>query len=816
MRGLKFIISLSITLGLIYLLDNRWVVGEKPIPPIGRFLDPFNGFWRNIEANDFMGPSTLDIKGLKENVTVVYDSLSIPHIFADNDMDLYFAQGYITAMHRLWQMEFQTHAAAGRVSEITGAGANDMFLEYDRGQRRLGMVFAAQNSMASLAGDQNALLIVEKYSEGINAFIKTLQYKTLPFEYKLLDYRPEPWSPLKCALLQKSMEQTLCMGDKDMEMTNALKLFGWDVVELLYPDHESVGDPIVEKINAWNFSNNIPDTIPIALPEELLAVRKLPGIDPTIGSNNWAVSGTKTASGSPILCGDPHLSLSLPSIWFAIQLKAPGINTMGVSLPGAPGVIIGCTDSIAWSITNAQRDLVDWFAITFQDHSRTKYLLDSQWVDTKKVIERFKVRGKPVFEDTLLYTYWGPIPYDENYHATNNLKGYAFRWISHDPFGSAIAFYKLNRAQNYADFMEALNYFDAPASNFAFASAAGDIAMRVQGKYPMRRPMEGKFVLDGSKSANGWFGFIPNDQNINDKNPARGFVSSANQYPVDDTYPYYITATSFEAYRNRRINKILGGLNNIQPADMMKLQNDNYNLKAEESLPFFLNQLDTTAFSQPEKEAFQLLSSWDYFNTKDAEAASYYEAWWDNLMALIWDELDGKDINLIRPTTFNTIKLLQDKPNLSFFDIQSTPEKEDARSVIQKGFSIAVSSIAGWKEEHANVKAGWADYKDGYIGHLMRLEPLGIHVKTGGNHDIINANSRTKGPSWRMIVSLEKTGVKMWGVYPGGQSGNPGSKHYTDMVDHWANGEYYPLLFLHKPEDARERQFYTTQLKRQR
>jgi penicillin amidase len=229
-----------------------------------------------------------------------------------------------------------------------------------------------------------------------------------------------------------------------------------------------------------------------------------------------------------------------------------------------------------------------------------------------------------------------------------------------------------------------------------------------------------------------------------------------------------------------------------------------------------LNQLDTTAFSQPEKEAFQLLSSWDYFNTKDAEAASYYEAWWDNLMALIWDELDGKDIDLIRPTTFNTIKLLQGKPNLSFFDIQSTPEKEDARSVIQKGFSIAVSSIAGWKEEHANVKAGWADYKDGYIGHLMRLEPLGIHVKTGGNHDIINANSRTKGPSWRMIVSLEKTGVKMWGVYPGGQSGNPGSTHYTDMVDHWANGEYYPLLFLHKPEDARERQFYTTQLKRQR
>ena len=281
--------------------------------------------------------------------------------------------------------------------------------------------------------------------------------------------------------------------------------------------------------------------------------------------------------------------------------------------------------------------------------------------------------------------------------------------------------------------------------------------------------MEAKPPMDGSA-------FIPNDQNIMDKNPARGFVSSANQYPVDATYPYFITATNFEAYRNRRINKVLTDLTKIQPTDMMNLQNDNYNLKAEESLPFFLNQLDSTSFSSAEKEAYRLLSSWDYFNNKDSEGASYYEAWWDNLMPLLWDEMRQEDVTLQLPTTFNTIRLLKENPNLSFFDIQQTPEKETAREVIRKAFTFGVEDLERWKAEHSSAKAEWGDYKDSYIGHLMRIEPLGIHVRAGGNHDIVNAHSRTNGPSWRMIVSLEKSGIKMWGVYPGGQSGNPGQQ----------------------------------------
>lgn len=809
MKVVKFLVSLAFTLGLIYLLDNPWTVGGITIPPLGKFLDPFHGFWQNIETSEKPEHQNLEIDGLQAPVTVLFDSLLIPHIFASNESDLYLAQGYVTAMHRLWQMEFQTHAAAGRLSEII---ANDAILDYDRAQRRLGMTYGARNFVRYIESEPIIRNMVEKYTEGVNQYIRSLRYEDLPFEYKLLDYRPEPWTPLKVALLLKSMSQTLNMADKDMEMTNALRLFGKATVDLLYPDDEHTGDAIVEKPGKWNFRPTFPENTPLALPDDLVKLNKLPGPSPNNGSNNWAVSGSKTATGAPILCGDPHLTLRLPSIWYAIQLNAPGINAMGVSLPGAPCIVIGFNDSIAWSMTNSQRDLVDWFHITFQDEKRDKYLLDDGWASTKKVIEEIRIRGRQPFYDTVIYTHWGPVTYDRHFRSDNNRNGYAFRWISHDASAELMALYLLNRAHNYNDFMNALNYFSAPAQNFAFASVSGDIAMRVQGKFPVRRKEEGKFVLDGSKTSNGWQLFIPNEQNIMDKNPPRGFVSSANQYPADETYPYYITARSYEAYRNRRINQVLEESDSLTVTDMMALQNDNFNLKAAESLPLFLSYLDTVKFYPEEKEAYRILKDWDYFNHAESIGAAYYEAWWDNLMPLIWDELDRKDTLLTLPTTYTTIKLLREKPDLSFFDILSTPEKESAGDVIRKAFARAVQDIEQWQKDNGN-PVTWGRYKDAYISHLLQpLKPLSATVNAGGNHDIVNAHSRTHGPSWRMIVSLEKTGVQAWAVYPGGQSGNPGSRHYTEMIEKWKNGQYYPLLFLKNPGTKTEDIYASVQL----
>lgn len=790
MKVFKFLLSLIITLVLVYALNTSLSVGKTKIPPLGKFLSPFHGFWQNSEPGDYTPPAELSLPGLKDKVTILYDSQAIPHIFASNDHDLYLAQGFVTAQHRLWQMEIQTHAAAGRVSEIVGQVA----LDNDRAMRRLGMVYGAEHALKAMMTNDTARIMVEAYTAGVNAYIETLTDRTLPFEYKLLDYKPEPWTNLKCALLLKNMCKTLSMGDKDMEMTNALALYGTDVVELLYPDVDIYADPVVNRPGKWKFTNILSDTIPYALPAEIIKVSKLPKEDPTTGSNNWAVAGSKTRSGSPILCGDPHLNLSLPSIWYAIQLHAPGANTMGVSLPGAPGIIIGFNDSIAWSVTNAQRDLADWFKITYRDGKKDQYKLDGAWKNTTKVVEQFHVRGKETVIDTVIYTHWGPVTYDKNYHAENNLNDYSFRWMAHDPSLEVLAVYKLNRAKNHADYTEALNYFLAPPQNFVFAAVSGDIAMRVQGKYPARRKGEGKFVLDGSKSSNGWQAYIPNEQNAAELNPIRGFVSSANQHPADSTYPYFVTATHFETYRNRRINQVLSESDSITVQDMMNLQHDNYNLKAAESLPFFLSQLDTVSLSQQEQTAIAILKDWNYYNDVESEGASYYEAWWDNLMALLWDEMENDSINLERPTTYHTIHLLKNRPDLAFADIQKTKEKETVKDVIHIAFKLGVEDIEKWK--NGNRKAAWADYKDSYIGHLLRLEPLNIHVRAGGNHDIVNALSKTHGPSWRMVVSLEQKGVQAWAIYPGGQSGNPGSIHYNDMVTRWVTKNYFKLHFL--------------------
>lgn len=827
MRVFKLLLSLSITAGLIFVLNNSWEMGSTRIPPLGKFLDPFHGFWHNIETESAPVAAYLSVKGLNDKVTVIYDKLLIPHVFASNNDDLYLTQGFITAIHRLWQMEFQTHAAAGRISELIGPGKDSVILNYDRKQRRLGMVYAAENALKGM--EKNSILkqAIEKYTAGVNQYISSLSYKDLPLEYKLMDYEPEPWNTFKVGLLLANMAQTLNIGDKDIEMTNALHLFGKDTIALLFPDREPVGDPIVDNPEGWNFEPVELKNIPPALPDELInsTQRKIP--DLKTGSNNWAVSGSKTATGSPILCNDPHLNLNLPSLWYAIHLNSPDVNTMGVSLPGAPAVIIGFNDSVAWGMTNAQRDLVDWYTITYEDDKKDKYLLDSNWVATRKVVEKINVRGRGDFYDTVVYTHWGPVTYDENFSSENELKDHAFRWISHDESQELLTFYKLNRAKNYDDFMEALDHFAAPAQNFVFASVSGDIAMRVQGKFPVRRDLEGKFTLDGTLSSNGWQAFIPYEHNVMIKNPPRGFVSSANQYPSDATYPYYITATSYEAYRNRRINSVLSSDTSITVEDMMRLQNDNYNLKAEESLPVFLSYIDSASLTDNERAAFTILKSWNYVNDIESEGASYYEAWWDNLMPLLWDEMKNSDVSLSYPTAFNTILLIKTQPTLSFFDITSTPEKETVGDVIRQAFKFAVYDIIEWKKSRMvnlsgdsldarMIKVRWADFKDTYIEHVARLSPLSIHVEHGGNHDIVNASSRRHGPSWRMIISLEKDGIRPYGVYPGGQAGNPGSRFYDNMLDHWSKGKYYLLSFFRSETEGNAHMYYKIELNPER
>ncbi len=802
MKGIKFIISLVITIALTYSLNRGWDFGN-PIPPLGKFLDPFHGFWANAEP-EALPDYEIAIPGLQGKVSVVYDSLLIPHIFASNDDDLYKVMGYVTAQHRLWQMEFQTHAAAGRISEIIGEKA----LNFDREQRRLGMVYGAKNSAAAHAKDSVINRMNTQFTEGVNAYIQSLSYQDFPFEYKLLDYEPELWNDLKMGLLLKNMSKTLNFGENDFEMTNALNLFGKEMLDLLFPDWEAVGDPIVDNTGGWRFNPITLDSVPLAVPDRLVNIEPVTKAVKGVGSNNWAVSGLKTATGSSILANDPHLSLSMPSIWFAAHLNSPSVNTMGVTFPGSPVIILGFNDSISWGATNAQRDLVDWYKIEFKDKTRNEYKSDGHWLPTRKVVEEITIKGGATFYDTVVYTHHGPVVYDHSFRGESEKNHYAFRWIAHDESLELKTFYLLNHARNYRDYMDALEYFSGPAQNFVFASTDGDIAIRVQGKFPVRRKNEGKFVLDGTKSSTEWKAFIPNDQNIMTKNPSRGFVSSANQYPTDITYPYYIHSNVYEAYRNRRINQQLSAMDEITPADMMKLQNDNYNLQAAESLPFMMQQLDAVALTANEQKIAALLKSWDFVNSSESQAATYYEVWYNTLYRNIWDEMTTSTASLSLPSDYTTIKLMKSDSAYSFYDVVSTPEKEDLQMLVRQNFSKCIDIIEVWKKEN-DKEPEWGLFKDTKVGHLLRIEPLGYHVVNGGNGNAINATKGGHGPSWRLVASMERIGVKAWGIYPGGQSGNPGSRFYNNLLDPWAEGKYFRLKFPHSERETNTYKLFT-------
>ena len=759
------------------------------VPPIGKLLDPNQGFWQNSFSEDMDYEEELDLKNLQEPVKVVYDENLIPHIFADNENDLYRVQGYITAKHRLWQMEFQTMSAAGRISEIVGPIA----IELDRMTKRKGLAFSAETSLLFIQKEHpDTYELMEAYADGVNQYIENLPESKLPIEYKILNYKPEAWSTYKSLLLLKYMADML-VSDMDLEYTNLRNQIGQELMDKLYPNFPEENDPVIESERIWDF---VP--LEVSRPEGIeypvsdIFVNALPQPVDGIGSNNWAVSGTKTKSGNPILANDPHLSLNMPSLWYIMQLSTSSHSVKGATLPGALGVISGFNEDIAWGVTNATRDTRDWYAIQFKDENRTEYLYDEVWVKSTFRIEEIKVKGQNSFMDTVVYTHYGPVVYDKNFRSERKDVNFSLKWTAHMESNEQKTFLLLNKGKNHDDYINALNYYTSPAQNFVFASKDGDIAMKVQGRFPLKWEGQGKFLMDGKNPDFEWQGFIPNEQNPSTLNPARGFVSSANQHSVDPSYPYYIFDNSFEHYRNRRLNNRLREMNEITTKDMMALQFDNFNLHASEALPVMLNLLDSIDTSQMDESGIKYLTqlrAWNFNYYPNQEEPTLYQIWWERLYHGIWSKWKSKEKPVVLPNKYQTTKLLKDEPESDLFDNPETVEKEIAKSLVRASFFEMVEKI---KEiETADKDYSWANYKKTSILHLVpNFKSFShINVYTGGGTGILNATSERNGASWRIIVEMGDGG-EAFGIYPGGQSGNPGSKYYDNLLKKWANGEY--------------------------
>lgn len=816
MKWLKAILSLFLCAIVFWGLNNR----HGLFPSLGKLTNPFSGFWQNGTGSD-TPPSELVFPELRDKVQIFWDANLIPHIFAQNEADLFFAQGYVAAYLRLWQMEFQVLYAAGRLSEIFGKIA----LEHDRYQRRFGLPWSAEKAIEGFFDDPKTKSIIESYTAGVNAFIRSLNVSRLPLEYKILDYKPEKWSPVKCALLLNYMRYMLTGENRDVSLTELRDALGEKVVDELFPVFPPLAEPVIPPGTRFDFkhqptaqrtadSKSKPQPqreeklLPLA--SRNISVDKNKNLNfnlapfKGIGSNNWAVSGRLTESGFPILADDMHLALNLPIVWYVIQLVSPEMNVMGVSIPGTPLVVVGFNNHIAWGFTNAGSDVLDWYALKFKDETRQEYLSGADFKKTWIRQEKIKVRDSKTLEETVLFTHIGPVVRlkgEPPFSSAEVPEDASLRWAGHEKSNELQALYLLNRARSYSDYLEAIENWDCPAQNIVYADREGNIAIWHAGKFPVRTEGSSTYILDGTKPEEEWQGWIPRLELPHVLNPDRGFVSSANQLPADKNYPYYLGRDYAGFERGARINERLQTLKNIKPEDMVQLQSDVLDIRARTVLPIWLELLATQNLTETEKTYFTELKNWNYEARSNSAGPTIFNAWWQEFMKLTWNDEKLTDKKPMPwPSSEVMITLVMNKPDSEFFDDRTTEDRETAAEIIVKSFSQAVAYIekksAGNKD-----KLKWGRVKNTRLQHLGRMPGLGIEfLDTDGIGRAINAISSSWGPSWRVVVELGPQ-VRAWGIYPGGQSGNPGSRFYDNLVSDWAKGQPHELVFLQSAEE---------------
>lgn len=775
-----------LTLGLVLVLDGRISIPGNPLPPLGKFLNPFKGVWASNTNSEKVDMSILS-SHLKAEAEVIYDDRRVPHIFAQNINDALFIQGFVEAQNRLFQMEFLTRAAAGELSELFG----DRTLEIDKEKRRRGMKYAAEKAVEGWK-KQKDYDRVQSYIDGVNAYIDQLKPKDYPIEYKLFNIEPKAWTAERSALIFKQMTLTLAGSDEDIKFTNLRSILTPEQFADLFPDKETVERPVIPLESPYSFDSiygrfqPLPDIVNTPIYKAFYKSRPR-----GIGSNSWGVSGSKTATGKPIFCNDPHLSLGLPSIWIEEHIVTPDFNAYGVSFPGFPGIMIGFNDYMAWGETNVGQDVEDMIKITWRDDKRLEYMLDGQYVKADLRIETIKVKGQKDITDTIRYTYFGPV-YHKSHDSKNDL---AMRWIAHDEPDKPEfnTFVDAMFAKNYNEYLSATEPYIAPAQNFGAADNSGNIGLRVNGRFPAKINQDGRFVENGKSKSTTWTSFIPRSQNPQIINPQRGYISSANQISADKSYPYYFNG-KFERYRNVTINRHLDTVKQVTIDDMKRMQYNSYSSKADAYLNVIKNLTDSISLEAKSKTLLNQMVAWNRHYEINSKEATYFEIFYDNLELLAWDELiayrDTMDVKI--PEDIRLLELLANQPNHPFFDIKTTPNlKENNVQLISAALTATNDTIAKYMADSKDLT--WGSYKPLNIYHLTRLPALSaMDIKAPGCVDAINATGVSYGPSWRMIVSLENN-VKGIAVFPGGQSGNPASKYYKTSVDTWTRGEYNTL-----------------------
>ncbi len=794
------LLFLSLTALSVKLLSTSFI----PLNSAANLLNPYTGLWRHRTVKALPKP-----EGLTGKVTVQYDKDHIPHIFAENDADLYLTQGFVTARDRLWQMDFISRVAAGRLSEVMG----DKTLELDKMFISMGLPQAAKESLDLSLTDPISKVALESYAQGVNEYIKSLKASQYPYEFKLLGYEPEEWTPLKSLLLVKFMAFQLAGYNRDLALTRSRLRLNEEDFNQLFPVHSSVVEPIVPKDKTWSFEKRAPEPPETFFRASVDLIQT--GITPNEnnGSNNWAVNGSRSKTGKPIVANDVHLDYALPALWYAVQLVSPTQNVMGGTIPGGPGVIIGFNRSTSWAVTSAITDVLDWYELRFRDSNQLEYLHDGDWRPVITNEHILKVRGRDPITLNLRRTHYGPIPYGVN--ETPNFpsipRGASMRWAVLDPSNEIKSFILLNRAKTFKECQSALEFYGSPAQNFICADNKNNIGIFHNGNFPIRWPGQGRMIGDGSDPAYDWKGTIPKEEIPHLINPARGYVSSANQKPIDETYPHYLGFKWDVSYRAARINDLLKSKSKVSTEDFKQMQKDVTSSMAKSILPVLIAKLELMQMPEDDKEALSALKAWDYQHTKDSVGASIWMALWKELESAIWKDKFPDPKIFQYPSIEQTIQLILNDPSSKFFDVRNTDEVETLDTAIASSFKAALAELRS--KIGSNVEDWtWSEFQPTKIEHITKIPGLGSgNLDVAGQAQSLFAHTGKHGPDWKMIVELGER-PKAFYIFPGGQSGDPTSGQYMDLLDNWANSELREMNYYLSSEKTNSNLLNTFEL----
>lgn len=801
-------------LGSAILLAAAIYVGARPLgplPALGDFLDPVHGIWAVARSAELPGAAERVIPALGADVVVLYDDRRVPHIFAPSRDDLHRAMGYVVARDRLFQLEIQARATAGTLTELVGAD----LLAVDRRSRRLGLAWAADRDWERIQSDPQIAGPMRAYAEGINAFINSMRPEEVPFEYHLLGREPMEWRPEYTLYLLKRMGWTLAYNSVERRKSWVASKVGRQAANALIPLNSPIQEPIQPYLGARELKVAFPPpgepdpeaALQLETMQTFLGPMDLvrDGDGPVLGSNNWAVSPSRSTTGGALLAGDPHLSLSLPSIWYEVHLVVPGeLDTYGVTFAGTPAVVIGFNRDVAWTFTNTGSDVMDYYRERLDDpEAPTRYMLDGEWRPLDLRVEEYRnPSGETLAVDTIFHTHRGPMISIEGEYLS-------LRWTVLEDEGEAEALGGINEAGSVTEWLDAMSAWHAPTQNGLVADRSGHIAIRSTGLYPIRpEATTGDWFYDGSTSASDWQGWLPIERVPQAVDPEQGYLASANQQPIDpDDDDLFIGADWPAPWRALTINRLLRAKKTHSPQDLERYQTFPSSARVDHFAPRFVRAVGRLAERSEATaemvEAAELLDSWSQQYQREDRLAVLFEAAMDEVADRLWDELsDGEGRRLVTPGT-DIVAALLDDPQSVWWDNRDTERVETRDDVLSESLAAALVGLRDRLGPEGSDAWRWGANRHANVFHLLQIPALsrtGLSIQ--GGPGLLNPSSGDgrHGASWRMVVSLADE-VSAWGTYPGGQSGNPVSPDYADRLEGWVAGILEPLRFPRSKEE---------------